>query len=61
MQAALNKQLKADKEAERSRLERLEQERLEREESLRELSIKYRKRFANDTFFVVYRLFLVVT
>lgn len=44
MQKALNRQLKVDKEAQKSRLERQEQERLEREESLRELSIKYRRR-----------------
>ncbi|CAG7732412.1 unnamed protein product [Allacma fusca] len=44
MQLALNRQLKADKEAEKSRIEKQVQERLEREESLRELSIKYRRR-----------------
>jgi len=44
MQAALNKQLKADKEVEKSRCERQLQERLLREERLREMSIKYRRR-----------------
>jgi hypothetical protein len=44
MQAALNKQLRADKEAEKTRIERLEQERMDREETLREMSIKYRRR-----------------
>lgn len=44
MAAALNRQLKADKEAERARQDKADQERLHREETLRELTIKYRRR-----------------
>lgn len=45
MQAALNRHLKADLEAEKIRQEKQDQERIEREETLRELSIKYRRRY----------------
>jgi uncharacterized membrane protein (DUF106 family) len=54
MQAALNKQLKADKEAEKVRQEKLDQERMEREETLREMSIKYRRRLVLTNVILLY-------
>ncbi|XP_039293217.1 CLK4-associating serine/arginine rich protein [Nilaparvata lugens] len=44
MQALLNRQYKADKRAERERLEKAEQDRLDRAEEMREISIKMRRR-----------------
>uniref|UniRef100_T1IQN1 Suppressor of white apricot N-terminal domain-containing protein n=1 Tax=Strigamia maritima TaxID=126957 RepID=T1IQN1_STRMM len=44
MQAALNRQYKADKKAEQKKIEKLEQERQDREEELREMAIKLRRR-----------------
>lgn len=55
MQAALSRQLKADKEAEKVRQEKQDQERHAREESLRELTIKYRRRYFDSSYIASYR------
>ncbi|KZS13086.1 Uncharacterized protein APZ42_021810 [Daphnia magna] len=44
MQAALNKQYKADKRAEKEKLQKVEQERVNREEEMRELALRLRRK-----------------
>ncbi|XP_046652107.1 CLK4-associating serine/arginine rich protein-like isoform X1 [Daphnia pulicaria] len=44
MQAALNKQYKADKRAEKEKLQKVEQERMNREEEMRELALRLRRK-----------------
>jgi len=44
MQAALNKHYKADKKAEKEKLQKVEQERLNREEEMRELALRLRRK-----------------